>query len=92
MLRSLAPVAVNGCLLTAERRKALQVLLGPHYPWKKEFAKGVIQFGLAFAPRAATEIIIKENARRKATAPGAWAYSAHRVGQDCNLFAVRQQL
>ena len=81
-LCSLAPAAVNGCLLTAERRKALQILLGPHYPWKKELAKGVVQFGLAFAPRAAPEILLRRRSLRARTAPGSWMYSTPRVGED----------
>jgi len=64
-LRDLAPTAVNGCLLTANRSSALKILIGPNYPWKKEFIKGVIQLALAFAPRATTEMVIKKNSQRK---------------------------
>jgi glycosyltransferase involved in cell wall biosynthesis len=62
-LRDLALVAVNGCLLTADRRNALKILIGPNYPWKREFMKGIVQFGLALAPRAASEMIIGRNSR-----------------------------
>ncbi len=73
MLRYLAPAAVNGCLLAARRGEALSILLGPNYPWKREFMKGAVQFGLAFAPRSATEIIIKHKSRQ--TGATAWLYS-----------------
>jgi glycosyltransferase involved in cell wall biosynthesis len=64
-LQDLAATAVNGCLLTADRRNALKILIGPNYPWKREFVKGAIQLALAFAPRAATEMVIKRNSQRK---------------------------
>lgn len=64
-LRDLAPVAVNGCLLMADRGNALKILIGPNYPWKREFVRGAIQLVLAFAPRATTEMIIKRNSQRK---------------------------
>lgn len=62
-LRDLAPVAVSGCLLTAERGKALKILVGPNYPWKTQFIRGVVQLGLAFAPRATSAMIISRNSR-----------------------------
>jgi glycosyltransferase involved in cell wall biosynthesis len=62
-LRDLAPTAVNGCLLTADRGNALKILIGPNYPWKREFIKGVVQFALALAPRVASEMIIGRNSR-----------------------------
>ena len=66
-LRDLAPVAVNGCLLMSDRSSALKILIGPNYPWKREFIKGAIQLALAFAPRAATEIVINRNSQHKET-------------------------
>lgn len=64
-LARLAPVAVNGCLLSGERGNALRILLGRNYPWRREFAKGMVQLALTFAPRAATEMVIKRNSQRK---------------------------
>jgi glycosyltransferase involved in cell wall biosynthesis len=64
-LRDLAPVAVNGCLLMSDRNSALKILIGPNYPWKREFIKGAIQLALAFAPKAATEMIINRNSQHK---------------------------
>lgn len=81
MLRYLAPAAVNGCLLTSARGKALSILLGPNYPWKRDFVKGVVQFGLVFAPRATTETIIKHKSRRQDAGSTAWLHSP-RAGGD----------
>ncbi len=63
VLKHLAPVAVNGCLLSGERVKALRILLGGNYPWKRELFKGTVQLGLAFAPRTATRMVIERNAQ-----------------------------
>jgi GT2 family glycosyltransferase len=79
-LQQLAPVAVNGCLLTAERGNALKILLGPNYPWRQEFVKGAIQFGLAFAPRVMTEMVIEQNSRRRGLGTGEWLHSTPRAG------------
>jgi glycosyltransferase involved in cell wall biosynthesis len=81
MLRQLAPVAVNGCLLTAARGRALKILLGPYFPWKKEVLKGIVQLGLAFAPPRATELVIERNSRRRALAAGEWLHFTHRAGE-----------
>jgi GT2 family glycosyltransferase len=78
VLRELAPVAVNGCLLTAQRAKALSVLFGPDYPWAGQFVKGLVQLGLAFAPRSATRMIIARRACQKEATPGASLFSAAR--------------
>jgi GT2 family glycosyltransferase len=81
-LRQLAPVAVNGCLLTAARGDALKILIGPNYPWKQQFVKGVVQLGLAFAPRALTEMVINRNAQRRGLAAGEWLhFTPRRAGE-----------
>jgi hypothetical protein len=80
-LRRLAPVAVNGCLLTAERGRALKILMGPNYPWKKELVKGAIQLGLVLAPRVATDMVINRNAQRRALGAGGWLHSTPRAGE-----------
>jgi glycosyltransferase involved in cell wall biosynthesis len=67
-LEELAPVAVNGCLLTSARSKALGILLGKNYPWKKQFVKGAVQLGLVFAPRTASRMIIERKAPRRRAA------------------------
>ncbi|MGH9537027.1 MAG: glycosyltransferase family 2 protein [Terriglobales bacterium] len=67
-LRDLAPVAVNGCLLMADRVNALKILIGPNYPWRRNFVKGAIQGALAFAPRALTEMAIRQKSERKGKA------------------------
>jgi glycosyltransferase involved in cell wall biosynthesis len=79
-LQQLAPVAVNGCLLTAERMSALKILLGPNYPWKEQFVKGVVQLGLAFAPRATTEVVIQRNSQRRGLAASGWLHHTTRAG------------
>ena len=58
-LRGLAPAAVNGCLLSGERGRALRILLGRNYPWRREPLKGTVQFGLVFAPRSAANLVIR---------------------------------
>ena len=67
-LRDLAPVAVNGCLLMADRANALKILIGPNYPWRRNLVKGAIQVALAFAPRGLTEMTIRQNSERKVKA------------------------
>ncbi len=64
-LRGLAPAAVNGCLLSGERGRALRILLGRNYPWRRELLKGTVQFGLVFAPRSATSLVIHRKNRPK---------------------------
>jgi GT2 family glycosyltransferase len=81
-LRQLAPVAVNGCLQTGARGDALKILLGSNYPWKKQFAKGIIQLGLAFAPRAATDMAINRNSQRRGLGAGGWLHSTPRAGEE----------
>jgi hypothetical protein len=76
-LRELAPVAVNGCLLTSARRKALGILLGRNYPWKKQFIKGIVQLALVLAPRRATSMVIDLRARRKAATQEGSLVSVH---------------
>jgi glycosyltransferase involved in cell wall biosynthesis len=80
-LRQLAPVAVNGCLQTGARGDALKVLLGPNYPWNEQFLKGAIQLSLAFAPRAATYMVINYNSRRRGLGAGGWLHSTPRAGE-----------
>ncbi len=58
-LEELAPPAVNGCLLSAARSKALSILFGPHYPWGRKPVKGSIQLGLVFLPRVVSGIFLK---------------------------------
>jgi glycosyltransferase involved in cell wall biosynthesis len=58
-LEELAPVAVTGCLLIPARGKALKVLLSQHYPWRREFVKGIIQFCLVFAPRTVSSALVR---------------------------------
>ncbi len=58
-LKRLAPVAVNGCLLTAARGKALRILFGENYPWRREFIKGGIQLCLALVPRVVSSLLIQ---------------------------------
>jgi glycosyltransferase involved in cell wall biosynthesis len=67
-LRQLAPVAVNGCLLSAARGRAIKILLGRDYPWRSQFAKGAIQLGLALAPRKASAMIIERDSPRRRAA------------------------
>jgi glycosyltransferase involved in cell wall biosynthesis len=74
-LQQLAPVAVNGCLLTSARAKALGILFGKNYPWKQQFVKGVVQLGLAFAPRSATRMVIERNTPRRRAAQARWLSS-----------------
>jgi hypothetical protein len=69
MLQALAPVAVNGCLLSGERGKALKILFGRHYPWRRELVKGTVQLGLVFAPKTASMTVIERNAQRRRAAP-----------------------
>jgi GT2 family glycosyltransferase len=73
-LQQLAPAAVSGCLLTAERKNALKILLGPNYPWKNQPFKGIVQLGLAFAPRAMTRVVINQNGKRRKLAVGEWLH------------------
>lgn len=63
-LQEVAPVAVNGCLLTSARAKALRILFGRHYPWRQQFAKGIIQLGLIFVPRIVSGIVIEGKLQR----------------------------
>jgi len=58
-LEELAPPAVNGCLLDAARKKALNILFGPHYPWSRQPLKGTMQLGLVFLPRAVSGMFLK---------------------------------
>jgi GT2 family glycosyltransferase len=76
-LRELAPVAVNGCLLTSARGKALGVLFSGNYPWKNQFMKGVVQLALVLAPRRATSMLIERRARRRPAAQEGPLVSAH---------------
>jgi glycosyltransferase involved in cell wall biosynthesis len=66
-LRELAPVAVNGCLLASARRKALGILASRNYPWNQQFAKGIVQLGLAFTPQVASRLVIERHEARQRT-------------------------
>jgi hypothetical protein len=57
-LEELAPVAVTGCLLISARAKALKILFGQHYPWRRQFVKGSIQLCLVFAPRTVSSALV----------------------------------
>jgi GT2 family glycosyltransferase len=64
-LKEVAPVAVNGCLLTSRRTTALRILFGDDYPWSQQFAKGIIQLGLIFVPRMVSGIVIGGKLRQE---------------------------
>jgi GT2 family glycosyltransferase len=63
-LHEVAPVAVNGCLLTSARSKALRILFGRYYPWKQQFIKGIVQLGLVLAPRFVSGMVIEGRPQR----------------------------
>jgi glycosyltransferase involved in cell wall biosynthesis len=64
-LKELAPVAVSGCLLVSARAKALKILFGADYPWRREFVRGSVQFFLVFAPRFVSRAFIHFRWRTK---------------------------